>query len=127
MSRRRQHPTTERELGEAVHHALLHRGWLPPATSEAVAAAERGLSEGEDAAPARALPSFAEVAAGPARDSGRWQILPQGLGPVEETLARAAREGGPLPPAVELAMRRDRDAAEARAKAAAAEKRDHGD
>jgi|GEM_PF-2229265 len=115
MSRRRLHPTPETELCEAVRAAFEQKGWLLPTTEAAVAAAEARLEEtaGEAADP----PPFAQVAAEPRQPGRRWQVLPRKAAPVEEALARAAREGAPLTPEVEQAMQRDRAAAESRARA----------
>lgn len=115
MSRRRVHPTPESELCETVRLALEQKGWLLPTNEAAVAAAEARLEEtGSDAADP---PPFERVAAGPPARTGQWQVMPPETAPVEDALARAAREGGPLTPAVEQAMQRDRAAAESKAKA----------
>jgi len=119
MSRRRQHPATERELCDAVSAAFLERGWLVPTTAAAVAAAEERLGEDGDAAPGEGPAPFSQVLAAPPLAARAPLALFPEPGPVEDTLARAAREGGPLSPEVEEAMRRDRAAAEERLQARA--------
>lgn len=126
MSRRRQHPSTERELCDAVCAALATLGWLVPTTSEAVAAAEDQLEDDAARSAGDGPLPFARVLSSQPRAPGQPRALSSGTAPVEETLARAAREGGPLSAEVEAAMRRDRAAAEAALQARQKETPDHG-
>jgi hypothetical protein len=88
-------------------------GWVPPTDVRDVARLEEELA----AAPVRLpeeLRAAPEVRSGGAADRP-WRAEASGL-PVsadaDAAMARAAREGGPVPPEVEEAMRRDRRAAE---------------
>jgi len=115
MSRRRNHPTAQRNLEDAVHAALKDHGWVLPTTPEEVADAERHLWEIAPSPGEAEPPTFEEVAR-PGGKPPRPFLADVGdcLG-IEETLARAAREGGEISPEIEEAMRRDRGAAEANA------------
>jgi hypothetical protein len=102
----------EPSLCRQVRASLRCMGWLPPLNEQDVADAERELAGRRVPLPPglqdpQAVLRRASRAAGPVP----LLILPQS-GPIDATLARAAREGGRLTPDVEEAMRRDRKAAE---------------
>jgi hypothetical protein len=102
------------ELDGQIRSALEATGAVIPTTVEAVVAADRRLTQ--DAVP---LPAhLQDGAAVLARDvSSRRHVSPENLVPfvsayneaVEADLARAARKGGEISPAVEEKMRRARE------------------
>jgi len=101
-------------LAADIHDALRSLGWVVPRTEDEVRLAERELAD----APPPELPEALQDARGvferrTAGEDARRRTLPfPGRRDVDATLARAAREGGNIPPEVEQAMRRDRQAAE---------------
>lgn len=107
-SERRQQRHTE--LTDNVAEAMRRLGWLPPDDEQAVGRAESTLAD-----PPVQLPDIL-------RDPQAVLSPPPGGGAVvyrfgpdaeaEATLARAAREGGDIPPEIERRMRADRLAAE---------------
>jgi len=113
MSRRRNHPAAERELNDLVYQAMESSGWTVPTTPEQVAHAEEVLWETSPEGCATGPPAFEEVAADSRARSPSPFAETEDTIRLEQTLARAARMGGELPPEVEETMRRDRDAAEA--------------
>ena len=108
---RRDEQAQQESLEADVRQALTAMGWLVPTSEADAAAAEQAPAE------APALSEFL-------RDAGAVMERPDGLdGPtktlhlpgdpdVGETLRRAAREAGTIPPEIEEKMRRDRQAAE---------------
>jgi hypothetical protein len=101
--------TLERE----IYRAMRAEGWLAPETIPEVLAAEKSLENHQvDVSDT----SFERLRAR-LRRSGTGQLV-QMKAPrtvpsdFSANLARAAREGGELSPEIELAMKRDRDAAE---------------
>jgi hypothetical protein len=113
MERRRK-PKDEGEdqihFEEDLYKALRLEGLLLPETEEEVSVAEaRGLT---DAPPLELRDSHAVLKRVKAR---RPRTRPGGRtasAEIEDNLARAAREGGRIPPDVERVMQLDRDAAE---------------
>jgi hypothetical protein len=110
MTRRRRRGYSDDELWAAVHGALRRRGDLPPLTDEDVARAERRPC-------ARVPRPLREAPPAPVKDEELRP--PDGLvrlwdpGAAELPMARAARQGGTVPPGIERIMRRDRERAEA--------------
>ena len=92
-----------------MHRALKGLGWLVPEREAEVAEAETEAGA-EAAILPPALQDADAVFAG-----GAQNVAPPAL-PLEaeadEHLARAARDGGTIPPEIETQMRRDRQAAE---------------
>ncbi len=110
-------PGLERE----VHDALKRLGWVIPQSEDQVRAAEA-----EQAGRGAPLPaSIADPAKVLGRRPGGAELKLSVFqpGPADqENLARAAREGGKIPPEIEERMRRDRQAAEE-----AFEREEHGE
>jgi len=100
-------------LEQEVHQALRAMGWVVPQDGAAVQAVESKL-----AAEAITLPEALRDADAALRGlSQAVGVEPRpiafgGDSDIEAGLARAAREGGTIPPKVEELMRRDRQAAE---------------
>jgi hypothetical protein len=106
------HPPAEGELLRRIADAMTAMGWLTPVTEGDVERAEQRLAGRIGAGEAR---GNAAPANGPdSPSSGLVPAPPPGwAGPRRSAdLARAARNGRPLPPDVLQAMRRDRDRAE---------------
>ncbi|MBT3379417.1 MAG: hypothetical protein HN742_38080 [Lentisphaerae bacterium] len=114
MSKRRSHPAVQRELDQAIHLGLKAEGWILPTTPEQVASAEEHLWEMAPWPDESEPPDFADIAATNGDLGLSLNTGDRDFTLVEETLARAAREGGELSPEVEEAMHQDRAAAEAR-------------
>jgi len=114
-------PTDKRDdadddsLVRDVDAAVVSLGWKVPQTEDEVRRAELELTQlGADEALPEALRDPQAVFGRPA---DRVEIRPQVIAfePMPETeqeLARAARQGSTIPPEVEQAMGRDREAAE---------------
>jgi hypothetical protein len=98
----------QRALLRDVHEALKSAGWAMPQSEDDVRRAEGRIAE----SPA-ALPEALRDPAGAVERAARPEplALPPGR-QAAENLARAAREGGEVPPEIEEIMRRDRRAAE---------------
>jgi hypothetical protein len=101
----------DHQLERTVHDAMLLRGWLIPTSEEQVLRAESELAdhsvelpkELED--PACVLDAIADCVQEPRL---RLPVNREAA----ENLARAAREGGEIPPEIEERMRVDREKAE---------------
>lgn len=114
MSKKRNMPRPPADGGEAleneVHQALLSLGWLPPECEDDVQRADAELPAADLPEPLRDPATVFDDKAGQA---GR--VIPFAFGSdaqIEEHLARAARNGGAIPPEIEERMRRDREEAE---------------
>lgn len=113
MERQRRHKhdqEDEIQFEEDLHRALRLEGLLVPETEEEVCAAEaQNLG---DAPPLELRDPYAVLKR--VRGRRRNAVPSGGAGSpeTEENLARAAREGGKIPPDVERLMRGDREAAE---------------
>jgi len=110
-------PGPRRTLETDVHEAMRALGWVPPQCEDDVHAAEAEL----DLAAVRLPAALADPPAGRAgRPGGSERVGPPLRFPadpdIDATLARAAREGGQVPPEIEQIMRRDREAAERQAR-----------
>ena len=116
MSRKRKPDQAAAEgvdLERDVYCALQAMGWIVPDNERDVESAQAALAEGAVSLPDTLRDSKAVLAG-----DGDWGSA--GAGPiafpsdvdVEQNLARAAREGGPIPPQIEQIMRKDRLAAE---------------
>ncbi|KPK85459.1 MAG: hypothetical protein AMJ81_03545 [Phycisphaerae bacterium SM23_33] len=95
-----------------MHQALKSMGWAVPEAEDEVRRAEAELAQSPAALPeslADAAAVFEARAGGP--DEARVVSFPAEAAS-EDHLARAAREGGPIPSEIEERMRRDREAAE---------------
>ena len=100
-------------LAAAVYGAASAAGWIVPQTEETVAEAERLLPAQPTPLPDTLRDPKAVFARRERRSVARIAALPTpDAGPIDATLARAAREAGRLTPEIEEAMRRDRRAAE---------------
>jgi hypothetical protein len=95
----------EEQVERTLYNALIEAGLLIPTTEEEVEIAER--------LPALELPaSLRDPHVILARKPRKAPIIP--ITTAEQNLARAAREGKPVPPHVEARMRQDRKDAEQR-------------
>ncbi len=104
-SERRQQRHTE--LTDNVAEAMRRLGWLPPDDEQAVQRAEAELAD----TPAPLPDALRDPQAAP--PEGEPVVCQFAPDPdTEATLARAAREGGDIPPEIERRMRADRLAAE---------------
>jgi hypothetical protein len=101
----------DQQLHRLIHRALEQDGSLIPVSPEAVARVEAELEKEEFDLPA-CLSTF-EKALERASENRNVKCIPLKLtASMEENLARAARDGGDIPPEVEARMRADRAAAE---------------
>ena len=104
-------PTAEK-LDSEILEAMCLEGWLIPQTVEAVLQAERELAEAPITLPAE-LCDPSKILKRPASP---LRLVRSGVSSSDnsmvENLARAARNGAPLPPEVEERMRKDREKAE---------------
>ena len=99
------------ELLGDVHAALTSLGWIPPQSEADVARAEQELAAAELPDALADAKAVFERPVAPSR--ANIPCLPSAADPyIDATLARAAREGGPIAPEIEERMRRDRGAAE---------------
>ena len=101
------------QLDADVHDALRSLGWIVPRCERDVLAAEGRLAD----APADLPPGLADpkavLAGASSLAGGPGRTIPLATDPdIDATLARAAREDRRIPPEIEEAMRRDRQAAE---------------
>lgn len=108
----RDEPKDERGFTQALRNVLNSRGWLLPESEEEVAAQEPLVD-----AMMTELPEVLRDAAAILQPLDRTDPRPARSSPlpedIEESLARAAREGqGEVPPEIEERMRRDRAEAE---------------
>ena len=100
------------DLQRNVHEALKSLGWAVPECEDGVSRAEAQSPAAGPALP-EALGDAGAVLDG--KGGGLASARPHGFADdaaSEENLARAAREGGKIPPEIEERMRRDRKAAE---------------
>jgi len=101
----------DQQLHRLIHRALEQDGSLIPVSPEAVARVEAELEKEELDMPA-SLSTF-DKALERASENRNVKCVPLKLtSRMEEKLARAARDGGDIPPEVEARMRADRAAAE---------------
>ncbi|HUU59057.1 MAG TPA: hypothetical protein VMZ50_05905 [Phycisphaerae bacterium] len=117
MSRNRKPRNPQADDDEAlaadVHEAMKLMGWTVPESEDDVRRAEQELPASAAPLPgALADPKavFDGKAACGFADLKTPSFPPDAAG--EDHLARAAREGGPIPPEIEERMRRDREQAE---------------
>jgi len=99
-----------------VYAAMKSLGWIVPQCERDVRGAEKELPATAEALP-EALREAGAVFDGKVADDGTVGLnpaTPTADTGVDENLARAAREGGTIGPAIEARMRRDREAAERR-------------
>lgn len=110
-------PPDDREFEHVLYHALRQDGMLFPETEKDVQRVEDRLRRNPSALPqeldASAVGDFFSSTIG-SESTGVQPTLPVDVGEVEESLARAAREGGKILPHIEERMRHDREAAETR-------------
>ena len=99
----------DRGVAGDVHRALKGLGWLVPEGEAEVAAAEAEAGADATSLPP-ALRDADSVFVGGAQDAAPSALPPESE--ADEHLARAARDGGTMPPEIEAQMRRDRQAAE---------------
>jgi len=105
-------PTDSGDPLPVIHEAMRSLGWTVPQCEEDVLCAEAELAASPSPLPADL---HDPNAAFQRRDesAGSEVLLPfPGDADIDATLARAAREAGHIPPEIEQAMRRDREAAE---------------
>ena len=101
-------------LAGDVHQAMRSLGWTVPQCEDDVQQAETELSASAAPLP-ESLSDAATVFNCCEAASGLANIAPQCFlsdPEIEDNLARAARQGGEIPPGIEDRMRRDRRAAE---------------
>jgi len=96
-----------------VYDALRSLGWIAPQCDEDVRRAEQEAGARPVELPEALQDARAVLRGDRSADEPRARTLPLPGDPgIDSTLARAAREGGHVPPEIEEAMRRDRQAAE---------------
>jgi len=98
------------EFEQDLHTAMRLSGWVLPETDEEVAAAEESSAE-TPPLPSELIDPYAvlqRAQSGPKLLAKVTHSTPE----IEANLARAAREGGEIPPDVENLMEADREAAE---------------
>ena len=107
-------PKSGRDPGERdVHEALKSLGWVVPESEHDVRQAEEDLAESRIGLPESLTDAAAVFERKAARGFANVSPLCSPLDrQSEQDLARAARQGGPIPPEMEERMRRDRKAAE---------------
>ena len=106
-------PAEDGNLERDVHCALKATGWLTPETEQDVEAAQAELASAAVSLPDALQDAEAVFAGESDRASiGEAPLAFTGDVDVERNLARAAREGGPIPTEIERIMREDRLAAE---------------
>jgi len=111
MSRKRK--SDRGNLEPDVYCALQAIGWIPPEVEPDVESVQSELAQDDVSLP-DALRDSEAVLAGDI-NRGSAASAPIAFAPDPETdqdMARAAREGGPIPPEIEKIMRKDRLAAE---------------
>jgi len=101
------------DLEREVDEAMTSLGWKVPQTEDEVLRAEAELAENPAPLPDE-LTDPAEVfdRAPGQTEAGTGPLLFPTDQDIEADLARAARDGGPIPPEIEEVLRRDREAAE---------------
>jgi hypothetical protein len=102
-----------KDLLDGINEAMTSLGWTVPQCEDDVRRAEERLDEAP--APLPASLEDPNVVFNRPDDQTRAEpdvVLFPSDPLIEENLARAAREGGPIPPEIEERMRRDREAAE---------------
>ena len=111
----RKHHIPDDVLDEAVYRAIHEAGWSIPVDENEVAEAEILQGDGDADLPAL-LRDPRNVLDGPPDGSATLDCaLPSaGSARLDAALARAAREGGRVPPDIEAVMRRDREESEPR-------------
>ena len=117
MAERRDHDETTDEgrarFARDVHDALLSAGWAIPESEADVRRAEEALADGPAALPESLCDPAAAWRRAERTDAPGVRIAPfPSAGEAAENLARAARDGGEIPPEIEEILRRDRRAAE---------------
>jgi|SRR5215213_95695 len=101
------------ELDRKIYDAMRLKGWVIPQTVEDVLRAEAELDdEGCDDLPAELMDPYAILRRETARPIKVRPLHSAGDREAEKHLARAARDGGEIPPEIEERMKRDRATAE---------------
>ena len=96
-----------------VYEALKSAGWAVPQSEDAVRRADEALAGGTVVLPESLRDPQAVLERGPRGEAVEPRALAfPSAGEAAEDLARAAREGGEVPPEIEEIMGRDRRAAE---------------
>ncbi|NLF31153.1 MAG: hypothetical protein GX591_09740 [Planctomycetes bacterium] len=106
-SRQQRREAAEARLEADVHEAMMRLGWQVPTDDRAVRAAEEALAAEPVDLPA-SLGDARAVWEGRRAAEVRPRLEADEDGTVDVPLARAAREGGPIPPQIEQRMRADR-------------------
>ena len=105
-------PAPGEGLGAELHRAFSSLGWRLPETEDEIAEAEEWVEKHPPLVP----PEIADSEQALARPRGRAiairKVSLEADDAIEENLARAAREGGSIPPEIEERMRKDREDAE---------------
>ncbi len=100
-------------LEHEVQQAAAALGWTVPQTEDEVRQAESELTKHPTDLPEAMRDLGSALERAEQRQSSVPHPLPLPGDPtIEQNLARAAREGGPIPPEIEARLRRDREAAE---------------
>ncbi len=115
MKKQTRSRVSDEQLNTAITRALERNGWAVPTDEDAVAAAEAASKVGGTPVLPDRLRADPRAALAAADAQLRSLVRGWHSGTVENTLARAAREGGRLSADVEKAMNRDRRAAETEA------------
>ena len=115
MDNRQQNRKSGEDSGRVVqdvHATLMNMGWLIPESEGEVRQAEAALADGPTVIPEELVDAEA-VWKRSSEASHRGLSLGFPADPAaEQHIARAAREGGRIPPEIEDRMRRDREEAE---------------
>ena len=97
---------------DEIYQALLQKGWVLPQSEEEVRLAEAEIEEMRDELPAELVSHFSLFNRTKRLLKNRHQLSSTAEDDIGEHLARAARDGGEVPPEIEQRMRQDRERAE---------------
>ena len=105
-------PTPGEGLGAELHRALSSLGWRLPETEDEIAEAEEWVEGHPPVVPHEIADPEQALARPRGRATPMRKVSLETEDAIEENLARAAREGGSIPPEIEERMRKDREDAE---------------
>jgi len=106
-------PDGSDDLEREVDEAMTSLGWKVPQTEDEVLRAEAELAENPAPLPDELTDPEQVFDRAPGQvETGAEPLLFPTDQDIEADLARAARDGGPIPPEIEEVLRRDREAAE---------------
>ncbi len=110
-----QRPDIDDDIEREIAKAMQSLGWIVPQSEDDVLRAEAELAEygGSAGLPEALIDPKAVFDHTPGHAPSGPELFQFPVDQeIEENLARAAREGGPIPPEIEEILRRDREAAE---------------